>query len=350
MLVGIFTQKHHNGQYLPVLKAYEKILSNNTIPFVRLDTNQGDFWERVATLDLFILRWAHYDSDRQRAHDLLPVIEKEMRIKCYPDSNTCWHYDDKVKQYLLLKPYGFPMVESYIFWEEKDALAWAEQAQWPMVFKLRSGAGSNNVILVESRTQARKLIGRMFGKGIYPNRFFNRNNVRFKYFNLYRELHRVGGNLYRWSKGLDMSPFWQLHKNYALFQRFLPGNDSDTRVTVIGDRAFAFRRIVRRKDFRASGSGIIDYNVDRIDPRCIEIAFRVSKEMRFQSMSYDFLIAEDNKPQFCEISYAYESGAVHQCPGYWDPDMNWHEGHYWPEHLHLIDALNLPDLKVPDLD
>ena len=33
---------------------------------------------------------------------------------------------------------------------------------------------------------------------------------------------------------------WQRKKNYAMFQRFLPGNEYDTRVTVIGNRAFAF--------------------------------------------------------------------------------------------------------------
>ena len=34
---------------------------------------------------------------------LLPVIEKELGLVVYPDQNTCWHYDDKIAQYYLLK-------------------------------------------------------------------------------------------------------------------------------------------------------------------------------------------------------------------------------------------------------
>ena len=220
-----------------------------------------------------------------------------------------------------------------------------EQCDLPTVFKLRNGAGSNNVVLVKSRAEGRKLINKMFGQGITQRSFRSSGNVRFQHFNFMRELHLIGGNLFRWSKGIDVSPQWKLQKNYALFQKFLPGNNSDTRITVIGNRAFGFRRIVREGDFRASGSGMINYEMDKIDHRCVEIAHRVSATCGFQSMAYDFLFTEDGEPEFCEISYDYLSSAVQECPGYWDNDLNWHMGHCLPEHLHLMDALGLPELK-----
>ena len=34
----------------------------------------------------------------------------------------------------------------------------------------------------------------------------------------------------------------------------------------------------------------------------------------------------------------------------WDADLNWHEGQYWPEYLHLVDALGFPELKAPEMD
>ena len=223
-----------------------------------------------------------------------------------------------------------------------------EECDIPTVFKLRNGAGSNNVVLVNSRAQGRRLINRMFGKGISQNRFHVAGNIRYQHFSFYREVHRIGGNLYRWSKGIDTSPQWKIQKNYALFQKFLPGNSFDTRITVIGGRAFGFRRIVREGDFRASGSGMIDYEIDQIDRRCVEIAHRVSVTCRFQSMAYDFLFNANGEPEFCEISYDYLSSAIQACPGYWDDHLNWHEGHFCPEHLHLMDALGLPDLRVLD--
>ncbi len=350
MLVGIYEHKDPNGKDLAVQQAYDKILAHNGIPSVRLRIDQPDFWEQIRGLSLFIMRFQQLDNDLQQARDILPVVEKDYGISCYPNHATAWHYDDKAKQAFLLKAHGFPMTESWVFYEKQTALEWAKQTDYPVVFKLRGGAGSTNVILVKSSRQASALIRRMFSRGVYPEKFVVSGSVRFKHFNLYREFHHACGNLYRWSKGLDTSPLWQVHKNYALFQKFLPGNEWDTRITVIGDRAFAFRRQVRDDDFRASGSGKINYEMDKIDMRCVEIAFQVSKRMQFQSMAYDFLVNENGDPEFCEISYTYLSSAVHDCPGYWDADLNWHEGHFWPEHLHLMGALGLPDLKAPEMD
>ena len=141
-----------------------------------------------------------------------------------------------------------------------------------------------------------------------------------------------------------------LHKNYVLFQDFIPANRFDTRVTVIGERAFIFRRFSRPGDFRASGSGMIDYDLEKVDLRCVEIAFRVSGEMKFQSMAYDFLITPDNRPVFCEISYTFQPRAILDCPGFFDRSLRFYEGHFWPEYLHLVDALDLPDLKMPEMD
>ena len=329
------------------LQKYEQILDYNGIKHIRLDASEPDFWEKVRTLDLFIFRWGQFDSDRQMAHTIIPVVEKELGIKCFPDWNTCWHYDDKIKEYYLLKQRGFPMVDSYIFWGKKAALEWLKSIELPVIFKLKGGAASDNVVLVRDKKHARKLIRRMFGKGILPEYFFDRNSTRIKYYSCYRELRRFGGNMLRKLKGSDASLYWQRQKNYVLFQKFLPNNSYDTRVTVIGNRAFAFRRFVRENDFRASGSGKIDYDVEGVDKRCIEIAFNASMELQFQSMSYDFLRDENNEVQFCEISYTFVDDVIYNCPGYWDSDLLWYEGHFWPQYFQLMYALNLPDLKQP---
>jgi len=75
-------------------------------------------------------------------------------------------------------------------------------------------------------------------------------------------------------------------------------------------------------------SGKIDYNIDKVDKKCIKMAFKVSKQLQFQSMAYDFLY-DKNKPVICEISYTFPYGAfLLDCPGYWDSNLNYHEGHY----------------------
>jgi hypothetical protein len=266
-------------------------------------------------------------------------------VKCLPNLNMAWHHDDKIKQYLALRPLGFPMTESWIFWDRRAALEWLERASFPVVFKLRGGVGSRNVVLVRSKAQGRRLVKRMFGRGVLPGKLVSA--FASNHFSAWRELRYFLGNLNRRRKGLDAWPYWAVHKNYAIFQKFLPGNAWDTCVTVIGARAFAFRRMAPANDFRASGTGRNDYDTSKIDLRCVETAFRVSQKLGFQTMTYDFLRNERGEPEFCEISYTH-GPFVPECPGYWDPALNWHAGRFQPEHLHLIDALGMPDLALPE--
>jgi len=120
-------------------------------------------------------------------------------------------------------------------------------------------------------------------------------------------------------------------QGYIYFQEFLPGNAFDTRITIIGDRAFGFRRMNRPNDFRASGSGNPAYEPDRIDKRCVEIAFRVADRIGTQSLAFDFLFNPQQEPMIGEISYCYVARVVHACEGYWDHQGAWHPGHIWPE-------------------
>lgn len=345
MIVGI--HKDQYGKFCPFLQKYEEILDYNNIEHIRLDASEPDFWDKVEKLGLFIFRWSQTDWPKQLAHTILPIIENEMKIKCFPNQATCWHYDDKIREYYLLKQHGFPIIDSYIFWDNKKALKWTETAEYPVIFKLTGGAGARNVILIKNKNQAIRYIKKMFGKGINPNNFKFSGSTYNKDVGLYKKIHKMGGNVLRKYKGEDISPYWQIHKNYVLFQKFLPYNNYDTRITVIGDRAYSLQRNNRKDDFRASGSGILNYNKKDIDLNMLKIAFEISKNMKFQSMAYDFLY-DNNKPVICEISYTFPYGAfLLDCPGYWDSNLNWHEGHFWPQYFQLMDALEMPELKQP---
>lgn len=72
----------------------------------------------------------------------------------------------------------------------------------------------------------------------------------------------------------------------------VPDNDCDTRVTVVGDRAFAFTRNVRSGNLRASGSGDIVHDIHRMDRKYLEIAFDVTRKVSSQSTACDFVLEE----------------------------------------------------------
>ena len=113
------------------------------------------------------------------------------------------------------------------------------------------------------------------------------------------------------------------------FQEFIVGNDFDIRVIVIGDKAFAIKRMVRNNDFRASGSGNIHYEKKNFDDITIKLSFLIAEKLQSQCIAFDY-VYRDKQPMIVEISYGFSPVAYDPCVGYWDMAMKWHEGNFNP--------------------
>ena len=287
---------------------------------------RADILEQLEGCHGFMWRHAHLPHMRQVARRLLPVLEKELGLEVYPDQATCWHYDDKIAQALLLKAAGIPVPQTWIWFEKSSALEWAQGADYPLVLKLFSGAGSTNVQLINTKAEARDWIERFFTKGVASLQ------IRSTGFGarIQRAIHAL--------LGIEPDHPWELHKNYILLQEFLPDNAFDTRITVIGDRAFGYRRMNRPGDFRASGSGNFDVNPHEIDREFVRLAFDVAEKLDVQSVAIDGL-KKKGTPVVGEISYTYVSWMVQSCPGFWDRQLNWQEVRMWPEEAQIQDFL-----------
>jgi glutathione synthase/RimK-type ligase-like ATP-grasp enzyme len=304
-----------------------------------LDLLKDDFTDQVKGCDGVMWRWLHIQRDKQSAQRILYVIENYLKIPVFPNTHTSWHFDEKIAQWYLLKALNAPLPDTWVFWEYDAARSWARTACYPAVFKLSVGAGASNVLKVENETEAVRLVDRMFRDGVFPmtmNEYAHARQDGLR--TLLTRAVDAAAYLFRneYPPLASMIPWWKPELEYALFQEFLPDNAFDTRVTVIGNRAFAFRRINRPNDFRASGSGNLDYDPGKIDPRCLEIAFDVSRRAGFQAMAYDFLY-KGSAPVICEISYTFVDEAVYACPGHWDSALAWHDGQLWPEEAQVMD-------------
>lgn len=296
-----------------------------------------DALAQAAACDGVMWRWLHNEQHKQSAQRILYTVEHYLNKPVFPDTFTSWHYDEKVAQHYLLSALNAPTPRSWVFWNKEEALAWTRTAEFPIVFKLSIGAGSSNVLKVDTPVEAAKLITRAFDHGFFPytmNEFASKNLLPLNRAAVSSFLKRckqsaffVLTNTY---PPLPSHDAWKPEKGYVYFQEFLPNNTFDTRVTVIGNKAFAYRRLNRPSDFRASGSGLAKYESTDIDKECIAIAFELSQHGRFQSMAYDFL-KRAGKPVVVEISYTFVDWMVHECLGHWDSSLNWHEGQMWPE-------------------
>lgn len=349
MKLGIYDV--YEGLETPQLEIYKKILLYNNIEYKMINISDGDFWENILTFDKIMYKWQNNDNQHFLSNILRPVFESK-KIDFYPNTNTTWHYDDKIKQYFLLKLHHAPLVESFIFFNRRKAQEFINHTSFPLVAKLNKGAGSSNVMLITKRKKAEKFIKKAFSrKGFYPTYFGSIFQLfKTKDYSIRKSITHYLKKIKRRISGND-ELFWQRHKNYVFFQEYLSGNYFDTRVTTVGKRVHAFRRFVRKNDFRASGGEEWDINPEHIDKRMLKIALDISKKMKFQIMAYDFIYDKEKNPKIVEISYLFgQPGYPDFMNGYWDEELNWHEGRFWPQYFELVDLLKSPDLKCPVID
>lgn len=304
-------------------------MDRHQIEYKLVNAYANDIIQQVSDCDGFMWHF-HQDDyrDMQFAKALILSLETK-GIRCFPDSRTCWHFDNKVWERYLLEAIGAPMVPSYVFYTQKEALQWANSTRFPKVFKLKGGAGASNVRLAHNRQEAVKLIEQCFGNGFRQYRCKEHLKESFRKYkegkNSLRELLRpIKYAFKRYPTQFDHYHGREI--GYAYFQDFIPNNTFDIRVCVVGNKAFALKRLTRDGDFRASGSGHIIYDKQQIDERCVRIAFDVNKKLKTQSVAFDFVFDKDNQPLIVEISYGYATKAYDICEGFWTDDMVWHEG------------------------
>lgn len=300
----------------------------HNIPYKIVDAYSNNIIEQVADCDIFM--WHHHQSiheDSLFANQLLYSLQI-MGKYVYPDFNTTWHFDDKIGQRYLFEALNIPFIPTYIFYDIKNALKWIKATTFPKVFKLRNGASSNNVMLVKSYSQAKRLIKKAFKTGISTFRYKEQIKDRYRKYKLglvsFRNLlglikmcllHRYPNKYYR------------LHNKetgYVYFQDYLPNNKFDIRVFVVGDKAIVKKRINKDNDFRASGSEKQVFDKDEIDIKCVKLAFDTNQKLKMQSVAFDFLYDTNGNPIITEVSYC-RGKREKEYTGYYSSNLQWHD-------------------------
>ena len=287
-----------------------------------------------------ILLW-HFHQASERdvlcAKQILYSLQAAGKI-VYPDFRTNWHFDDKVGQKYLLESIGAEMIKSYVFYDKAVAKKWAHGTSYPKVFKLRKGAGSSRVQLVLNKREAIQLINTAFKSGFRHYEPTTNLKERWRKYRLNATgIKDVLKGVLRFGYTTEFDRMVAREKGYIYFQDFVPDSKFDIRVIVINKKAFAIRRLVRKNDFRASGSGLNQYDKELIPEKAVELSFQISEKIGSQSLAID-LVLDDCEPKVIEISYGYLQDVYKDCTGYWDRNLNWHEGTFDPQYW-VIDAL-----------
>jgi glutathione synthase/RimK-type ligase-like ATP-grasp enzyme len=318
------------------------------IGFIRVNIYSSEIIDTLLKHKVKILL-AHLSQEDYKTNlisrSILLSIEKG-GIKVFPDFNTYWHFDDKISEKYLFEVLGIPHAPTHVFYDKAEASEWLSKAGFPLVFKLRGGAGSQNVFLLNDIKEANHYLQLMFTRGMKP--------VRSAFHDLKNKIHQHKTKK-DWSVAIrrlpdtikniiNMNSEMPREKGYFLVQDYLSGNTFDTRITVIGSKAFAFRRYNRPNDFKASGSGNIDYTPHSFFKPLIALAFESAKKIGSQSIAFDMIFDKDKKPCILEMSYIFVSEPVHNTGGYWDSSLVFHNEPTWPEDTIIEHILEMQSL------
>jgi glutathione synthase/RimK-type ligase-like ATP-grasp enzyme len=321
----------HSSEKVGFKNGWISYCEQRNIPYKLVNAYHSDIISQLSDCGAFMFQHhqANY-KDVLFAKQLLYAVQISGK-KVFPDFYTTWHFDDKVGQKYLFESIDAPFVPSYVFYTKTEALKWIEATTFPKVFKLRGGASSANVELIKTKKEAQQIVKKAFGKG------FSQYNWKTKFKDNYRKFKSKKANfvevlrpLYYFTKPYPnvFCKYKGNEKGYVYFQDFIPNNTFDIRLIVIGNKAYGMKRMLPKGDFRASGSELFVY--DKIDDKILQIAFDVAKKLKLQTIAFDFIYSEKKKPLIVEMSYAFGTKGSGKCTGYWDKQLNWHEGPFNP--------------------
>ena len=144
---------------------FEAYCKRHNIDYKLVDCTSSKIIEELADCDALVWHWPHANHKFELfARQLTYSLQAAGKV-VFPNAATCWHFDDKIGQKYLFESLELPLVPTYVFYEKAAALDFLEQTDYPVVFKLKSGAGSSNVKLIRNKRCGRKLVRKMFSKG-----------------------------------------------------------------------------------------------------------------------------------------------------------------------------------------
>src|SRR5690554_3848715 len=148
---------------------------------------------------------------------------KAMGLKVFPDFSDVWHFDDKIAESFLLDSVGAPIPGYHAFFSHNEFRAWLEShGKFPIVAKLKSGSGSHNVKMLNSREDAEKYASVMFGKGFSssPNPVFKASsNIRSA--RSFSEFKRRFKRIPEFLMTMKRSSEFENEKGYVYLQEFV---------------------------------------------------------------------------------------------------------------------------------
>ncbi len=186
--------------------------------------------------------------------DRLRILEEDLGRRVYPSLRETWLYENKCRTRDWLEAYDIPHPPTRLFYQRRAAMAFAQNAELPLVVKTRLGAASNGVWIVHTRQRLRWWIWKSFFSGLVAR----------------------------------MRHFSEAEAGFILLQTHLP-RVKEWRMVRIGDSFFGHQK--GEKGGFHSGSGLVDWSSP--SEKHLDFLLRVTDTGGFRSMDVDLFETEE---------------------------------------------------------
>ena len=209
---------------------------------------------------------------KQFLDERLYTMEHYLNVKVFPSSDLLWIYESKRRTLDWLNAQKLPHPETYIFFDEKQAMAFIKQSSFPIVCKTDQGAAASGVFILRTPGQAMKMVKQAFGKGILlKNRGFN-----------------------------------DRHQGYIIFQEYLE-DCKEWRIIRVGESFFC-RYKIKVGDFH-SGSGDIIWA--KAPEMLLNYTKAISEKFRIPNINVDFFETKNGEYLINEIHALWGGKVIH---------------------------------------
>jgi glutathione synthase/RimK-type ligase-like ATP-grasp enzyme len=295
-----------------------------------------DWIDKILGYDIVIWKPSYMGPEQAALFkEKIYFIENYMNITVVPNFSTIWHFESKIAQSYLMKLFNIACPKTFVSFNYHDALNNINEFAKPIVFKRYFGAASKNVWLEDKYYKIINIFYKNYCRQYWSDA---KKKSRFKIVQIVSNLNK----LWFWETVKQKLLGNQMKPSVVYLQEFIPDNKGDLRITIIGTKyGFGFWRSNRPGDFRASGSGLIDYHKE-IPETTLRECFHINNILNFDSMSYDILFKGDQS-LITEMSYGYLDSAIYNCAVFYEMDddgtLKVREGNVWPQDLWVEWAL-----------
>lgn len=259
---------------------------------------------------------------RQYIKDMIAFHEHESNL-IIPRHDLLLCHENKGYQELFKKKLGIKSLDAryYSSLEQVDFAG----IRYPVVLKATEGSNGTRVFMIHDESELADTVEKKLTRTDFSTRLdlFRRKIIRSK--KSYPEYPD-------YSNKTDLehyAPYIAENDNFIL-QELVPDRDCDYRILALGNKYFAEKRLIRKNDFRASGSKMFVTDIE-IDKKMLEFARNFKEKTDTPFISLD--ICERNG-EFYLIEFQglhFGINVVMKTKGYYDSENNWNFSEHRPE-------------------